>query len=84
MGQILSDYIKAAGGPRLTFLVWDSFIGESPAVNFSSLNFCILRVVINRAIAIQVFQIAYVVITAIILVKERRGHLRDKPTMKAR
>ena len=33
-------------------------------------------------IAIQVFQIAYVVITAIIIVKERRGQVREKPNVK--
>jgi hypothetical protein len=33
-------------------------------------------------IAIQVFQIAYVVITAIIIVKEKRGHIREKPKVK--
>jgi hypothetical protein len=33
-------------------------------------------------IAIQVFQIAYVVITAIIIVKEKRGHIGEKPKVK--
>jgi hypothetical protein len=33
-------------------------------------------------IAIQVFQIAYVIITAIIILKERRGHVREKPNVK--
>jgi hypothetical protein len=33
-------------------------------------------------IAIQVFQIAYVIITAIIIVKERRGNLRNKATIR--
>jgi hypothetical protein len=33
-------------------------------------------------IAIQVFQIAFVVITAIIIVKERGGRMREKPKIK--
>jgi hypothetical protein len=31
----------------------------------------------DMAIAIQVFQIAYVIITAVIIVKERRGHAKE-------
>ena len=34
-------------------------------------------------VAIQVFQIAYVVLSAIIIVKERRGHIRDSQIRKA-
>ena len=33
-------------------------------------------------VAIQVFQIAYVVLSAIIIVKERRGHIRDSQIRK--
>jgi hypothetical protein len=33
-------------------------------------------------VSIQIFQIAYVVITAIILVMERRGHVREKQNVK--
>jgi hypothetical protein len=32
----------------------------------------------DMAIAIEVFQIAYVIITAIIIARERRGHIREK------
>jgi hypothetical protein len=34
-------------------------------------------------VAIQVFQIAYVVLSAIIIVKERKGHIRDSQIRKA-
>jgi hypothetical protein len=34
------------------------------------------------AIAIEVFQIAYVIITAIIIARERRGHIREKTKIK--
>src|SRR5918999_1166570 len=36
----------------------------------------------DMAIAIEVFQIVYVIITAIIIVKERRDDLRDKTKIK--
>ena len=32
----------------------------------------------ETAIATEIFQIAYVIITSIIIVKERRGHIRSK------
>ena len=36
----------------------------------------------DMAIAIQVFQIAYVIITAIIIAREGRGHIREKIKLK--
>jgi hypothetical protein len=36
----------------------------------------------DMAIAIEVFQIAYVIITAIIIARERRGHIREKTMIK--
>jgi hypothetical protein len=36
----------------------------------------------DMAIAIEVFQIAYVIITAIIIARERRGHIREKTKIK--
>jgi hypothetical protein len=36
----------------------------------------------DLAIAIEVFQIAYVIITAIIIARERRGHIREKTKIK--
>jgi hypothetical protein len=36
----------------------------------------------DMAIAIEVFQIAYVIITAIIIAREGRGHIREKTKIK--
>src|ERR671910_711885 len=36
----------------------------------------------DMAIAIEVFQIAYVIITAIIIAREERGHIREKTKIK--
>jgi hypothetical protein len=36
----------------------------------------------DMAIAIEVFQIAYVIITGIIIARERRGHIREKTKIK--
>ena len=36
----------------------------------------------DMAIAIEVFQIAYVIITAIIIAREGRGHIREKIKIK--
>ena len=32
----------------------------------------------EMAIVIEIFQIAYIIITSIIIVKERRGHIRSE------